>query len=92
MNAMAQQVIDGAHDGMQDFEFGLSLILDGLDKRGNRGHGREQPGDRGSMRRRHIGYRARNAQSSILAWTWLLASAIPGSISFEGRSPVRGRA
>ena len=32
LNAMAQQVIDGSHHGVQDFNFGLELILDGLEK------------------------------------------------------------
>ncbi len=31
LNGMARQVIDGKHDGLQDFEFGLNLILDSLD-------------------------------------------------------------
>ncbi len=30
MNALAQHVVDGTHYGAQDFEFGLDLILDGL--------------------------------------------------------------
>ena len=30
LNGMSQQVIDGHHDGLHDFEFGLDLILDGL--------------------------------------------------------------
>lgn len=30
MNALARQVIDGSHQGVQDFDFGLELILDGL--------------------------------------------------------------
>lgn len=32
LNALSQQVIDGNHDGVQDFEFGLELILDGLER------------------------------------------------------------
>lgn len=32
LNAMSQQVIDGHQDGLHDIEFGLDLILDGLDK------------------------------------------------------------
>lgn len=36
MNAMAQQVISGIHSGVQDFEFGLELILDGLERLLNR--------------------------------------------------------
>jgi len=32
MNALAQQVIDGDHHGVHDFEFGLGLILDGLER------------------------------------------------------------
>lgn len=32
LNALAQQVIDGAHHGVNDFEFGLGLILDGLER------------------------------------------------------------
>lgn len=30
LNGMSQQVIDGHHDGLHDFEFGLDLILEGL--------------------------------------------------------------
>ena len=30
LNGMSQQVIDGQHDGLHDFEFGLDLIVDGL--------------------------------------------------------------
>jgi AcrR family transcriptional regulator len=33
LNGMSQQVIDGQHDGLHSLEFGLDLILDGLDKR-----------------------------------------------------------
>ncbi len=32
LNSLAQQVIDGTHHGVQDFEFGLELILDGLER------------------------------------------------------------
>ena len=32
LNALSQQVIDGSHHGMQDFNFGLELILDGLNR------------------------------------------------------------
>jgi hypothetical protein len=32
MRALAEQVIDGKHDGLHNLEFGLDLILDGLDK------------------------------------------------------------
>ena len=32
LNALSQQVINGAHDGVQDFCFGLDLILDSLEK------------------------------------------------------------
>lgn len=32
LNGMSRQVIDGRHDGLHDIEFGLDLILDGLDK------------------------------------------------------------
>jgi AcrR family transcriptional regulator len=32
MNQLSQQVIDGSYDGLHDFEFGLELILNGLDK------------------------------------------------------------
>ena len=32
LNALAQQVIDGTHHGVQDFNFGLELILEGLEK------------------------------------------------------------
>ena len=31
LHGLAQQVIDGTHDGVHDFEFGLELILDGLE-------------------------------------------------------------
>jgi AcrR family transcriptional regulator len=31
MNALAQTVIDGTHHGVHDFEFGLDLVLDGLE-------------------------------------------------------------
>ena len=30
LNAMAQQIADGKHSGINEFEFGLDLILDGL--------------------------------------------------------------
>ncbi len=33
LNGMSQQVINGQHDGLHDLEFGLDLILDGLEKR-----------------------------------------------------------
>ncbi|MGY2126072.1 TetR/AcrR family transcriptional regulator C-terminal domain-containing protein [Nocardia gipuzkoensis] len=32
MHALAQLVIDGKHSGIADFEFGLELILDGLER------------------------------------------------------------
>jgi AcrR family transcriptional regulator len=32
LNGMSQQVIDGQHDGLHSLEFGLDLILDGLDR------------------------------------------------------------
>jgi AcrR family transcriptional regulator len=32
LNALSQQVIDGTHHGLHDFQFGLELILDGLEK------------------------------------------------------------
>ena len=32
LNALSQQVIDGTHHGTQDFNFGLELILDGLNR------------------------------------------------------------
>lgn len=32
LNALARQVIDGKHNGMQEFEFGLELILEGLER------------------------------------------------------------
>ncbi|WP_338768149.1 TetR/AcrR family transcriptional regulator [Nocardia vulneris] len=32
MNALSQLVIDGKHTGIADFEFGLNLILDGLER------------------------------------------------------------
>jgi AcrR family transcriptional regulator len=32
MNQLSQRVIDGGYDGLHNFEFGLELILDGLDK------------------------------------------------------------
>jgi AcrR family transcriptional regulator len=32
LNGLSRQVIDGKHDGLNDIEFGLDLILEGLDK------------------------------------------------------------
>ena len=32
LNGMSQQVIEGHHDGLHEIEFGLDLILEGLDK------------------------------------------------------------
>jgi len=32
LNAMATQIADGSHSGINDFEFGLNLILDGLER------------------------------------------------------------
>ena len=32
LNALTRLVMDGQHDGVSDFSFGLDLILDGLDK------------------------------------------------------------
>jgi AcrR family transcriptional regulator len=32
LNGLSQQVIDGHYDGLHDFEFGLDLILDGLER------------------------------------------------------------
>ena len=32
LNGMTQQVISGQYDGIHEFEFGLELILDGLDQ------------------------------------------------------------
>lgn len=32
LNALSQRVITGKYDGVHDFEFGLNLILDGLEK------------------------------------------------------------
>lgn len=32
LNGLSQQVIDGYHDGLHQLEFGLDLLLDGLDK------------------------------------------------------------
>ena len=32
LHAMSQHVIDGSHDGLHDFAFGLELILDGLEE------------------------------------------------------------
>ena len=32
LHGMAREVIDGRHDGVNDFEFGLTLILDGLER------------------------------------------------------------
>lgn len=32
LNGLSQQVIDGHHDGLHNFELGLDLILDGLEK------------------------------------------------------------
>ena len=33
LNGMSQEVIAGRHWGIQDFSFGLELILEGLEKR-----------------------------------------------------------
>jgi hypothetical protein len=30
--AMTKSIIDGSHDGQQDFDFGLTIILEGLEK------------------------------------------------------------
>ncbi len=32
LNGMSQEIIDGRHDGLHDLEFGLELILDGLER------------------------------------------------------------
>lgn len=32
LNGMSQQVINGQHDGLHGLEFGLDLVLDGLEK------------------------------------------------------------
>ncbi|MCI0572279.1 MAG: TetR/AcrR family transcriptional regulator C-terminal domain-containing protein [Myxococcaceae bacterium] len=32
LRGLSQQVIDGSHDGLHDFQFGLELILDGLER------------------------------------------------------------
>jgi AcrR family transcriptional regulator len=32
LNGLSQQIIDGHHDGLHDVEFGLDLLLDGLDE------------------------------------------------------------
>ena len=32
LNGLSQAVIAGRHDGLHDFEFGLDLILDGLER------------------------------------------------------------
>lgn len=32
LRGLSQQVIDGEHDGLHDFEFGLDLLLDGLER------------------------------------------------------------
>ncbi|MEU0499437.1 TetR/AcrR family transcriptional regulator C-terminal domain-containing protein [Nocardia sp. NPDC005998] len=32
MNALAERVIAGTHNGVADFDFGLELILDGLER------------------------------------------------------------
>ncbi|MDH5676093.1 MAG: TetR/AcrR family transcriptional regulator [Myxococcales bacterium] len=39
MHAMAQEVIGGRHHGLHDFEFGLDLILEGLERLRRRGAG-----------------------------------------------------
>jgi AcrR family transcriptional regulator len=31
LHGLSQQVIDGSHDGLHDFQFGLELLLDGLE-------------------------------------------------------------
>ena len=36
LHGMSRQVIDGRHDGLHHFEFGLDLILDGLERQRNR--------------------------------------------------------
>jgi AcrR family transcriptional regulator len=42
MRALAQMVIDGKHDGLHDLEFGLKLILDGLERLKATGHNRSR--------------------------------------------------
>ena len=37
LNGMTQEIASARHDGVQDFEFGLTLILDGLERRLPRG-------------------------------------------------------
>lgn len=32
LNALSQQIIESKHDGIQDFNFGLELLLDGLER------------------------------------------------------------
>lgn len=32
LNALSQQIIEGEHDGVQEFNFGLELLLDGLER------------------------------------------------------------
>ena len=32
LHGLSRHVIDGAHDGIQDFSFGLDLLLDGLER------------------------------------------------------------
>ncbi|NER85350.1 MAG: TetR/AcrR family transcriptional regulator, partial [Leptolyngbya sp. SIO1D8] len=32
LNGLTHQVMEGRYDGLHDFEFGLELILEGLDK------------------------------------------------------------
>ena len=33
VRAMTQSIVDGTHDGLQDFDFGLELIIEGLEKK-----------------------------------------------------------
>lgn len=58
MKALTQQVVDGAHDGVLDFAFGLDLILDGLEKLRDRRPRTRPPRLKAGRRRR--GWNARS--------------------------------
>jgi AcrR family transcriptional regulator len=58
LHGMSRQVIDGHHDGLHDLEFGLDLILDGLERMRTRrapdAAGRSSPTSSRSQRRRRV--------------------------------------
>ena len=43
LRGLSQEVIDGRHDGLHTFEFGLDLLLDGLERLLPRTHARHPP-------------------------------------------------